>query len=85
MDPLPESLEQTSFTLGSEFQEAGYDFSMGPYADYQAELILQSPDGGEATAVCSYKSNGHITSIRSLSGDLGLLKQLREALERVQS
>jgi exodeoxyribonuclease V len=81
MDPLPDRLEQTLLSLGTRFQDAGYDLSMQPYADYEVEVMLQGTNGGVATAICSYKGDGRITSIKSLIGELQLQQRLRESLE----
>lgn len=82
MDPLPERLERTLLSLGAQFQDAGYDLSMQPYADYQVEVTLHRCNGDNANAICAYKSDGRITSIQRLSGELDLQQRLRESLER---
>jgi hypothetical protein len=86
MDPLPDGLEKMSFALGSEFQQAGYDLTMQPYADYQVEFTLKGVDHLEATAVCSFKGDGRLTQIQRMEGvDLVLQQKLREALENALS
>jgi SpoVK/Ycf46/Vps4 family AAA+-type ATPase len=83
MDPLPEKLEEIYVVLGSEFQEAGYDLLIQPYAAYQAKFILKDAVSREASAICSYKGNGFLSYIQMLEGDLALQQKLREALECV--
>ena len=85
IDPLPSRLEHTLLSLGSRFQEAGYDLSMRPYADYQVEVMLQTINGDAANAICAYKGDGRITSIQRLFGELELQQRLREALESAVS
>lgn len=85
MEPLPVRLEQTLFLLGSRVQEAGYNLSIQPYADYQVEVTLQSINGDAANAICAYKGDGRITSIQRLFGELELQQRLRESLESALS
>ena len=85
MDPLPGRLEQTLLSLGSRFQEAGYDLSIQPYADNEVEIILQTTNGNAANAICAYKADGRLTSIKRLFGELELQQRLRESLQSAVS
>lgn len=85
MDPLPSPLEQTLLSLGSRFHEAGYDLLTQPYADYEVELILQKNNGDAGHAICTYKGDGRLSSIKKLFGELDLQQLLRESLERARS
>jgi len=82
-EPLPEKLEQVAYEIIANMSLLGYDFVMEPYSDYQVEFTVESSDESYAKALCSFKGDGSITSIRKMSGDLQLQEKLRKEVESI--